>query len=226
MLKINQLTKKFGNFVAIDNISLEINNPGLFVFVGANGSGKTTLFNLINGFLVPNCGEIIFDEDVEHNKIEKTFGISCEPFNTEPSLTVFEIAEICRKIKKAQTSETEKLLSFWELKSAKQMTIKSLSTGMKKRLSLALSLVGNPNIIFWDEPFNGLDPLGIEILNQLISELLQQKKYVFLSTHLLNEISAKQASYFVMHEGKIIGTVDKNNSENQIATVLKLLKQN
>lgn len=221
MLKINQLTKKFGNLAAVNNISIEINNPGLYIFVGANGSGKTTLFNLICGFLVPSYGKIIFD-----NKVEKPFGISSEPFNTEPSLTVVEIAEICRKIKKVQSSETEKLLSYWKLQPVKQKTFKALSTGMKKRLSLALSLVGNPNIIFWDEPFNGLDPLGIEILNQLISELLQQKKYVFLSTHLLNEISAKQASYFVMHEGKIIGTVDKNNSENQIATVIKLLKQN
>ena len=131
MLRINQLTKKFGNFAAVSNISLEINNPGLYIFVGANGSGKTTLFNLINGFLVPNCGEIIFDENVEHNKIEKPFGISSEPFSTEPSLTVFEIAEICRKIKKAQTSETEKQLAFWKLQPAKQKTFKALSSGMK-----------------------------------------------------------------------------------------------
>ncbi len=225
MLKINQLTKQFGNFVAVNNISLEINSPGLYIFVGANGCGKTTLFNLINGFVLPNCGGIIFDENVENSKIEKPLGLSIEPFNTEPSLTVFEIAEICRKIKKAQTSEIENLFSFWELQPTKHKMFKTLSTGIKKRLSLALSLLGNPNLIFWDEPFNGLDPLGIEILNQLISELLQHEKYIFLSTHLLNEINAEQASFFVMHKGKIIGTVDKK-SENQKATVLKLLKQN
>ncbi len=225
MLKINQLIKQFGNFSAVNNICLEINEPGLYIFVGANGSGKTTLFNLINGFILPSSGEIIFNEIFENNKIKKPVGVSTEPFITEPSLTVSEIAEICRQIKKARTNEIENWLSFWKLQSAKQKTFKTLSTGMKKRLSLALSLFGNPNLIFWDEPFNGLDPLGIEILNKLISELLQQAKYIFLSTHLLNEISAEQANYFIMREGKIVGTVYKN-SENQKATVLKLLKQN
>lgn len=225
MLKINQLTKQFGNFVAVNNINLEINEPGLYIFVGANGSGKTTLFNIINGFVMPNSGEIIFTGILENNKIEKLVGISTEPFITEPSLSVFEIAEICWLIKKAQTSEIENWLSFWELQPAKYKAFKTLSTGMKKRLSLALSLFGNPNLIFWDEPFNGLDPLGIEILNQLISHLLQQGKYIFLTTHLLNEINTEQASYFVMRDGKIVGTVNKN-SENSKATVLKLLKQN
>ncbi len=224
MLKINQLTKQFGSFVAVNKVSLEITEPGLYIFVGANGSGKTTLFNLINGFTLPTSGEIMFNGILENDKTVKPIGISTEPFDTEPSLTVLEIAKICCQIKKVQSSEIDTWLSFWELQSAKYKAFKNLSTGMIKRLSLALSLFGNPDLILWDEPFNGLDPLGIEILNQLISRLLQQGKFIFLTTHLLNEINAEQASYFVMHDGKIVGKVNKN-SENSKATVLKLLKQ-
>jgi len=224
MIKINQLSKQFGSLVAVNNIKLEINEPGLYIFVGANGSGKTTLFNLINGLILPSSGEIVFNNTAKGNKIEAFTGISTEPFKTEPYLTVEGIAEISRFIKKVPKSEIEKWLSFWGLQQAKQKMFKNLSTGMKKRLSLALSLFGNPNLIFWDEPFNGLDPLGIEILIQLISKLLHQEKYIFLSTHLLNEISTVEATYFVMHEGKIIGTVHKN-SKNKKTTILKLLKQ-
>lgn len=225
MLKISKLTKRFETQAAVNELDIEVNEPGLFVFVGANGSGKSTLFNLVAGLILPDKGEICINGDSNTVTCRTKTGISTEPFFTEPSLTVNEIFDICIRIKKASLDECEKWLSYWELDAFKNKTFKALSTGMKKRLSLALSLVDNPVILLWDEPFNGLDPLGIELLNQLISDLVMQGKYVLLSTHLLNEIHSQEAVFFILKDGKLIGKIDAHqmasDCNEQIINLLK-----
>lgn len=223
MLKITNLTKHFGKFKAVNNLWLEVSEPGLYIFVGANGSGKTTLFNLINGFILPSEGSISLNKISEPDKIREIAGISTEPFLSEPSLTVSEIVEIAQRIKGAKDKETSHWLNFWQLETAKNKSFKTLSTGMKKRLSLALSMIGNTSYIFWDEPFNGLDPVGIELLNTLTQQLLDTNKFVFLSTHLLNEIRPLPTSYFVMRQGQLIGSIP-GTDQNAHEKIIHLLK--
>ncbi len=225
MLQITKLTKSFGKFKAVNQVSLEVTKPGLYIFVGANGSGKTTLFNLVNGLIVPDSGGVTLNEISHPDKIRKISGISTEPFFTEPSLIVSEIIDIAQGMKGAKNKDADKWLSFWQIEQAKSKRFNTLSTGMKKRLTLALSLMGNCNYLFWDEPFNGLDPVGIELLNTLIVQLSQENKYLFLSTHLLNEILPQPLGYFVMREGKLIGDIP-GNTENPKEKVIHLLKEN
>ena len=225
MLKINKLTKRFGTQIAVNELDLEVSDPGLTVFVGANGSGKSTLFNLISGLILPDEGKIIINGNSCNDNERTKIGISTEPFITEPSLTVKEIFDICLKIKEVSSVDNEKWLSYWELGDMFSKPFRALSTGMKKRLSLALSLVGNPCYLLWDEPFNGLDPLGIELLNQLISDLVLQGKYVFLSTHLLNEINFQQALFLIMKDGKLGEKVYADQSVlDSNARIINLLK--
>lgn len=224
MLRIENLTKKFGSFVAINKLNFEINQPGLYLFVGDNGSGKTTLFNIIAGLIHPEEGNISFNNSTDANLSRKQFGISTEPFITEPSLTVSEIAEIAQKVKHVSSEETIRLLQLWDIWIARDKPFKALSTGMKKRLSLALSMAGNPDFLLWDEPFNGLDPLGIKLLNEIILDLTEQGKTILLSTHLLNEISVPANSCFVMKEGILAGTVQHDSSGNFTETIFSLLK--
>ena len=225
MLKISKLTKRFGNQAAVNELDIEVKEPGLYVFVGANGSGKSTLFNLVAGFILPDKGEICINGDSNTDTSRTKTGISTEPFFTEPSLTVNEIFDICIRIQKALFDDCEKWLSYWELDAFRNKSFKALSTGMKKRLSLALSLIADPDILLWDEPFNGLDPLGIELLNRLISDLVKQGKYVFLSTHLLNEIHSQEAVFFILKDGKLIGKIDARqivpDCNEQIINLLK-----
>ncbi len=225
MLKINNITKIFGSFVAVYDFNLEINQPGIYLFVGDNGSGKTTLFNLIAGFIHPDKGEIRLNNVTDADLRRKQLGISTEPFITEPSLTVLEIAEIFKQIKRVSSEEIKTLLKQWEIWNAHEKPFKTLSTGMKKRLSLALSMPTNPDYFLWDEPFNGLDPLGIKLLNQVIAELIEQQKTILLSTHLLNEIDVPVTSAFILKEGKLAGIVP-GGSENFNKTILNLLKTN
>lgn len=224
MLRTENLTKKFGSFVAVNKFSLEIRKPGLYLFVGDNGSGKTTLFNIIAGLINPDHGNISFKNSNDADLRRKQIGISTEPFITEPSLTVSEIAEIVQKVNHVSTEESTRFLKLWDIWIARDKPFKALSTGMKKRLSLALSMPGNPDFFLWDEPFNGLDPLGIKLLNEIIMDLTEQGKTILLSTHLLNEISVPANSCFVMKEGILAGTVERDSSTNFNDTIFNLLK--
>ena len=224
MLKINQLTKKFDNFRAVNQLSIEVSQTGLYLFVGDNGSGKTTLFNMIAGLINPDKGEISLNNSTDADLRRKQLGISTEPFITEPSLSVIEVAEIVQQIKHVSSEEMKELLKRWEIWSAREKAFKALSTGMKKRLSLALSMPGNPDYLLWDEPFNGLDPLGIKLLNRVLEELVEQQKTILLSTHLLNEINVTPVTAFILKEGKLRGTVHRNSTENFNETILNLLK--
>lgn len=226
MLKTTKLTKSYKKQTAINELNLEITKPGLYIFVGANGSGKSTFFNLISGLILPDRGEIRINEKSDANNRRLQIGISNEPFYTEPSLTVNEISDICLNIKKASPETANQWLSFWELDPVRDKPFNALSTGMKKRLSLALSLYANPQILLWDEPFNGLDPLGIKLLNELIYQLKEQGKYILISTHLLNEISIKEANYFVLKDGLLIGTISENSCPNPNEAIINLLKSN
>ncbi|WP_321345657.1 ABC transporter ATP-binding protein [uncultured Draconibacterium sp.] len=224
MLKINNLTKRFGNFGAVNQLSLEVSQPGLYLFVGDNGSGKTTLFNLVAGLINPDDGEISLNNITDADLRRKQLGISTEPFTTEPSLTILEIAEIIRQIKHVSSAEMKQLFKQWEIWSAREKPFKALSTGMKKRLSLALSMIGNPEYLLWDEPFNGLDPLGIKLLNEIILNLTRQGKTIFLSTHLLNELNVHANTCFVMKNGNLIGTVHNEPATDFNKSILNLLK--
>jgi ABC-type multidrug transport system ATPase subunit len=224
MLTTNNITKKFGSFVAVDQLSFEIDKPGLYLFVGDNGSGKTTLFNLIAGLINPPKGEISLDHQTDADSRRKQIGISTEPFTTEPSITVSEIAEIVRKVKHVSPEEMKELLKQWEIWTAREKPFKALSTGMKKRLSIALSMAGNPEFYLWDEPYNGLDPLGIKLLNQVIGELAEQEKTILLSTHLLNEITVPANTGFVMKKGRLAGIVHRDSSANFNESIMDLLK--
>ena len=224
MFKINNLTKRFGNFGAVNHLSLEVSQPGLYLFVGDNGSGKTTLFNLVAGLINTDDGEISLNNITDADLRRKQLGISTEPFTTEPSLTILEIAEIIRQIKHVSSAEMKQLLKQWEIWSAREKPFKTLSTGMKKRLSLALSMIGDSEYLLWDEPFNGLDPLGIKLLNEIILNLTRQGKIIFLSTHLLNELNVHANTCFVMKNGNLIGTVHNEPATDFNKTILNLLK--
>ncbi|MCG6190163.1 ABC transporter ATP-binding protein [Maribellus maritimus] len=223
-LKINSLTKKFDNYSAVNQLSLEIERPGLYLFVGDNGSGKTTLFNLITGLINADEGKISLNGITNVDLRRKQLGISTESFITEPSLTVLEIAEIIRLIKRVSSKEIKELLIQWEMWNARKKPFKTLSTGMKKRLSLALSMPGNPDYLLWDEPFNGLDPLGIKLLNCVIQELCEKGKTILLTTHLLNEINVTATICFVMKNGNLAGSVHIESTPDFNTTILNLLK--
>lgn len=218
MLKVNNLHHHFGSQVALSDINFEITQPKLYVFAGANGSGKSTLFNCINGLIIPDAGSVEVNQD--------TLGIVNEPFNTEGNLTVRQILQVAASIKKCKTEEIYHWLSYWELEQHVDKSYKALSVGMQKRLALITSLLGSPNLLLWDEPFNGLDPLGMNKLRQLISQLITEEKTICLSTHILGELGDDEAHIIVMKNGCItnqLSSSELNQSNADKTGILELL---
>jgi ABC-2 type transport system ATP-binding protein len=225
MLEIKYLTKKFGSEYALNNLSFSANAPGLYLLIGINGSGKSTLFNAITGLMPSYKGSIILHGKERADDRRMLTGISTEPFYTEQNLTVHQVADISTMIKKSEPNEANYWLKYWKLDSALDKPFKALSTGMKKRLSLVVSLIGNPDYLFWDEPFNGLDPLGIDLLNGLIRELTDKGKYLFLSTHLLNELQGLKATCLVLKDGVLIQEIPQTIINDALKNdILQLLK--
>lgn len=210
MLKISNVTHHFGKQKVLDAFSLETQSSGLYVFAGANGSGKSTLFNCIGGFIHPEAGEISLNECKLPDLYRAQMGISMEPFKTEPHLTVGQILEIARVQKQVHQDAIQYWLNWWELIDAVNKKFKALSVGMCKRLSIITSLLGDPQILLWDEPFNGLDPVGMEKLRQLITEQLSKGKLILCSTHILGELGNDPAQIIIMENGRLVRQVERS----------------
>jgi len=220
MLKINKLSHCYGQQEVLKQIDLDINQPGLYVLAGINGCGKSTLFNCICGFLPIQQGYIEVNGTSCSDEYRVQLGIITEPFNTQPNLTVKQIINICRRIKNANEKECQYWLEFWQMTQQQDKPFKALSVGMRKRLAITTSLIGNSDFLFWDEPFNGLDPLGMQKLRELIKQLIRQGKTILLSTHILGEIDIKEATILIMKEGRIMKAIDQTNSKEEILEIL------
>ncbi|WP_430814714.1 ATP-binding cassette domain-containing protein [Carboxylicivirga sp. RSCT41] len=226
MLKIKELSHQYGKQVIIDQLSIETQKSGLHVFAGANGSGKSTLFRLVAGFDIPHKGTIEVNQLSNADDYRNQLGISLEPFKTEPDLSVAQILSMAQQEKGVKDEVIDLWLNFWELKDVRNKRFKELSVGMVKRLSLIISLIGNPDILIWDEPFNGLDPLGIEKLQDLIEQEIKAGKLILLSTHLLSELSNTIEKAFIMEDGQVKKTLTKDelNTSDDKSTILKWLQ--
>ena len=225
MLKINNLSYQYGKQEVLKNIVLETKDLGLYVFAGTNGCGKTTLFNIISGIIIPKKGKVQMNEINNADDYRKKLGISLEPFMIEPNLTISEIVEIACLQKDCSVKEAQHWLQYWELDTCQQKRFKELSVGMKKRLSIVISLLGNPPVLIWDEPFNGLDPLGIEKLQNLIKEQLNLEKLILLSTHILSEISSLVEQVIIMEDGVIKTKLNRADFNSDKETIMQWLKK-
>ncbi len=203
MLKISHLSHIISKQRIIHELTFSTKASGLYVFAGANGCGKSTLFNIICGLYPVQKGSISLDGINNAEQYRQLMGCSIEPFTNAPQITVRQILDIAQRTKKTTPEEVNYWLNYWELNDALDKPFSALSVGMVKRLSLITSLLGKPPVLIWDEPFNGLDPLGIQKLKRLITTLLSQEKLILLSTHILAELTNPIEQIIIMEEGQI-----------------------
>lgn len=214
MIELKNVTKKYGDFIAIDNISFKIEKGDIVGLLGENGAGKTTIMKLITGLADPTCGEIIVNGEKITNKTKKIIGYMPENTPLYYDLTVKEFINYISELKlikrKDRKNEVERLIKELSLENVKNKIIKNLSKGYKQRVSMAGALVGNPEIIILDEPTVGLDPKQIIEIRNLIKTLRKEHTILF-SSHILSEVNQLCKKILVVHEGKIIF---EDNSEN------------
>lgn len=205
-LKIKNITKKFGEQVALSNININIEKNEIIGLLGANGAGKSTLMKSIVGGLKIDSGEILFNnKDITTNEVETKSKIGFLPENNPLYLDMFvkEYLQFVANIHKIPYENVEKVINLVGLTPEKSKKIKQLSKGYKQRVGLAQAIVHRPDLLILDEPTNGLDPNQIVEIRNLIKEIGQEKT-IIISTHIMQEVEALCSRVILIHKGNII----------------------
>ena len=222
MIEVKNVTKKYGKFVAVDDISFTINDGEIIGLLGPNGAGKSTTMNMITGFIEQTKGEIIvdgYDMLKKPKKAKRQIGYMPEGVPLYTDLTVKEfityMAEIKKVDKKTRKEQIKKIIEETGLKDVEKKIIKNLSRGYKQRVGMAGALVGEPKILILDEPTVGLDPKQITEIRNLIKEL-GKSHTIILSSHILSEVSQICNKVIIINKGKIIAIDTPENLENRV----------
>ena len=211
MIKVVGLKKNYGRVEALKSISFEVDKGSVFGFIGRNGAGKTTTMNILTGLIKFNDGKILIKgKDFQKNKQEilKSIGYLPETPTFYDYMNAYEYLRFIGKIIGYEEINISKLLEMVKLAKQKKKRIGAYSRGMKQRLALAVAFMGNPEILFLDEPASALDPEGRMEMLELIEDLKDEKITILLSTHILNDAEKVCNKICIIDEGKILLTED------------------
>lgn len=221
MIEVKNVTKKYGNFTAVDNISFTVKDGEVVGFLGQNGAGKSTTMNMITGFIEPTEGEIKvngYDIVKKSKKAKKQIGYMPENVPLYMDLTVKEFVSYLAELKlverEKRKEEVQTAIKETGLEEVQNKLIRNLSRGYKQRVSMAGALVGNPEVLILDEPTVGLDPKQIIEIRNLIKNL-GKKHTVILSSHILSEISQTCEKVVIINKGKIVAIDTPKNLEEK-----------
>ena len=223
MIQVENITKRYGNFTAVDGISFDIDEGEIVGFLGPNGAGKSTTMNMITGFIEPSDGRIIvdgYDISKKPQKAKRQIGYMPEGVPLYTDLTVKEfityMAEIKNVDRKNRKEKVQEIINKTGLKDVQKKLIKNLSRGYKQRVSMAGALIGDPKILILDEPTVGLDPKQITEIRNLIKEL-GKTHTVILSSHILSEVSQICNKVIIINKGKIVAIDTPENLEAKVS---------
>jgi ABC-2 type transport system ATP-binding protein len=212
------LVRRFGDFTAVDSVNLIVERGRFFGFLGPNGAGKSTTIRMLTGLLAPTSGQIrVLGRDVtsEPLEVKRRIGVVPEDLNLFERLTGAEMLTFTARMYGLQKMEiaerTRELLSLMELDDEPKKLIVEYSHGMKKKLSLACALIHRPEILFLDEPFEGIDAIASRTLKDLLSRLTARGLTVFLTSHVLEIIERLCADIAIIRKGKLVaaGSLDE-----------------
>ena len=213
MLKFKNISKNYKAIKALKNVSFSIPENSIFGILGANGSGKSTFMKILPGLIYNWTGEIYYHEKLINQKdmlLKKDFGYLIESPTFYEYLSARKNLEMLARISKVNIDRIEYVLDMVNLKKRCNDKVHTYSYGMKQRLGIAQTLLHNPSVIILDEPNNGLDPNGIDDMNQLIKKLKSEGKTICLSTHNLKDVEQICTHFTIFKEG-----------ENSVATSME-----
>lgn len=219
ILKTNNLTKKYKEFIALDNVNLSISKGDIYGLIGRNGAGKTTLMKIITTLSNKTAGEFELFGKKDNNLTETKRRIGCLIENPAffPNLSAVKNLRYYAIQKgivdKKQIDEVIELVGLSEAKNKK---FKTYSLGMKQRLGIAFAILDNPDFIILDEPINGLDPIGISELRDLFRKLnLERNITILISSHILNELYQVSNKFCIIEKGKVIKEITKEQLDEE-----------
>lgn len=222
MIKVSNVTKKYGNFIAVEDVNFEIKEGEIVGLLGPNGAGKSTTMNMITGFIEPTEGVITInglDIIKKSKQAKKEIGYMPEGVPLYRELTVKEFINYMAELKmvptKIRKQEVEKVMEQTKITDVKDKIVKNLSRGYKQRVSMAGALVGEPKVLILDEPTVGLDPKQITEIRNLIKSL-RKEHTIILSSHILSEVSQICDKVIIINKGKVIAIDTPQNLENKV----------
>ena len=217
-VETSNLVRQFGDFVAVDNLNLTLRRGSFFGFLGPNGAGKSTTIKMLTGLLAPTSGNIrVLGRDIAEEPLEvkRRIGVVPEDLNLFERLTGAEMLAFTGRMyglgKTGIAERSPELLDLMELREEPKKLIVEYSHGMKKKLSLACALIHRPEILFLDEPFEGVDAIASRTLKDLLSRLTARGLTVFLTSHVLEIVERLCSDIAIISQGKLLaaGSLDE-----------------
>lgn len=236
VLRTTDLSKHYGSIKALDQFNFSVSSGQIMGLLGPNGSGKTTTLGLILSILRPTSGSFEWFEGKYGDDHRKHIGAILETPNFYPYLNADDNLDIVRQIKGVDDGDFDRLLKLVRLSGRRKSNFSTYSLGMKQRLAIAATLIGDPQVVIFDEPTNGLDPEGIAEVRNTLQTIADQGKTVIMASHILAEVEKICSHVTIIKQGKLLASgpvgsilstdmtieISSNNNERLVA----ILKDN
>lgn len=206
ILQTKHLSKQFGNLKAVDQLDLKIEKGMVYGMLGPNGSGKTTTLGMVLGIIHPTAGSFEWFEGRRGANPRRFLGALLETPNFYPYLSVEDNLKIVAEIKRINQPDIDQALALVNLLQRKRSKFKTYSLGMKQRLAIASAMIGDPEVLIFDEPTNGLDPQGIAEVRETILQIAQTGKTIIMASHILDEVEKICSHVAIIKNGRLLAT--------------------
>ncbi|AGK95992.1 ABC transporter ATP-binding protein [Clostridium pasteurianum] len=231
VLKTHKLCKKYGSEFAVNNISITINKGDIYGFIGRNGAGKTTLIRMITGLIHKTSGEIELlgsSGNITLDEARSMTGSVIETPTFYGDMTARENLEVSTLVRNIPGKQCiEDVLNMVGLKDVKKKKVKNFSLGMRQRLGIANALLGNPRLLILDEPINGLDPVSVVKIRELLKKINKEKETtILISSHILSELSELATCYGIINNGKLVEEITSEELSEKCKQYIELKVNN
>ena len=227
IVETNNLTKKFPNKIAVNKINMHIKKGDIYGFIGKNGAGKTTTMKMLLGLIYPTEGDIKLFESTNLDGERRKIGSLIEAPGLYKNCTAYENMKRFSLLYGGTDKDIKEILNIVGLGNTGSRKAGNFSLGMRQRLGIAISLLGNPELLILDEPINGLDPAGIKEIRDTILKLNKERGVTFLiSSHLLDELGKITTTYGIVNDGVLVEEVSAKELMNRCKQNLKVTVSN
>lgn len=223
VLQTENLSKVYSKKTVVNKVSMHIKKGDIYGFIGKNGAGKTTLIRMVAGLAIPAAGDIKLFDSNELGKQRSRIGITVENPALFPNMTAKQNLEYYVRLYGVPEKDAiQNVLKTVGLEDTKRKKSKNFSLGMKQRLAIAISLLGNPDFLMLDEPMNGLDPIGIKDMRELLLDLNKKGITILISSHILGELSKIATVYGIINNGNLVEEFTQEELDSRCRRCIKI----
>jgi len=226
-IQTHGLTRRFGELIAVENVTLRVAQGQFFGFLGPNGAGKSTTIKMLTGLLEPSAGSIEILERPFHAAaldLKREIGVVPEGMALLGRLTATEYLRFVGRMygldRETVTRRTEELLEFMQLANERRKMVTDFSHGMQKKLALAAAVIHGPKVLFLDEPFEGVDAVAAGMLKAMLQGMIQRGATIFLTTHVLEIVERLCSHVAIIHQGRLVANGSIENLRAGVASTL------